>query len=112
MSNYQDDTKGLYVPSVETLYVMANTKWANHQLDIDRLRKILLAKGILNFQSQSLTGNKVGMSTKIPVIMSVKDAKAKDYKIEEIYGTSIEKKRVEESSSQEQKQTVGRFKKK
>lgn len=106
-----DTDKGLYVPAKGTLYILKSTKWTNTQLVIDRLRKVLLAKGILDITASLLSGDKREVASFVPVIMTVKDAKSKGYIIEELFGTETEKRRVEKAEEPEKRPGLGRFKK-
>lgn len=110
----QEEETGLFLPATSTLYLIARTKWTNKQMSIDRIRKILLARGLLNFTGASLSGSQKDIGLYLPQMMTLKEAETKNFKIEYLYGSETEKTRVENQPAQpsQTSKPVGIFKKK
>ena len=109
-----DKEIGLFVPEKQTLYIIKATKWNVPQLNMDRIRKILMARGILDFGHVAIGGGSVkDISAYYPVRMTVQQAKDKGFAIEELYGSETEKRRVEATDEKpEENKGPGMFKKK
>lgn len=108
-----DKDIGLFVPAKQTLYIIKSTRWTVQQLNMDRIRKILMARGILDFGHVALTGNTKDIANYFPIQMTVKQAKDRGFQIEELFASEIEKHRVEKVDEKiEEKVGNGRFKKK
>lgn len=87
---------GLFIPAEEKLFIILETQWTNHKTSLDSLRKILLARGLVDFSAVNLSTSRDNTSeiTKLmPKIMSVAEAKQKGIPIEEVAASALEAKR-------------------
>lgn len=97
---------GLYVPKLGKFFYIKETtigKIINNKIGIDRLRKILLAKGLLDFSVETIKGNNPSdLKGTNPIIMNLADAKKANYTIEEIYASEAEAKRAQQEKSNQE----------
>jgi hypothetical protein len=87
---------GLFIPAEEKLFIILETQWTNNKTSLDSLRKILLARGLVDFGIVNLStarDNTTQVQKLMPKIMSVAEAKRKGYPIEQVAASALEAKR-------------------
>lgn len=93
------DQIGLYIPAHNKLFIVKKTRQLEDKLAIDKLRKVLLGRGYLDFQhlvaSNSSENEKKAYN---PIFMSVKEAKDKSIEIEEVIVSDTDWRRTKDNS--------------
>lgn len=105
---------GLFIPAEEKLFIILETQWTNHKTSLDSLRKILLARGLVDFSAVNLStarDNTAQVGKLMPRIMSVAEAKQKGHPIETVAASALEAKR-QAAAPEEPRKGNGMFGKK
>lgn len=93
----KDNQLGIFVPQTKILYILTESPYVKESIVIDKLRRIVLARDLVNLTQKDLSGGKDQSSfvdTIMPRIMKVSEAKAKGYEIVELPGSEAEAKRI------------------
>ena len=99
---------GLFIPSEDKLFVIKETRWTDKNRSLDRLRKMLTARGLVDFAGLHVGKDKAKV---IPRIMNLTEAKQKGYEIVELPASEMEAKRTIVQDTVAEKPAKGFFKK-
>lgn len=102
----KDSQLGIFVPQTKTLYVLIESPYIKESVVIDKLRRIVSARDLVNLNQKDLSGGKDQsnfVDTVLPRIMKVSEAKAKGYEIVELPGSEAEAKRLSKQPEETKK---------